>query len=81
MTQILTPLLDKIKTRKLKGRDASQLGMNFRMCWTCQTEKPIKGGKFPEQKGNGGSRPVERFRCADCTARLVAKREAEAQKT
>jgi predicted SprT family Zn-dependent metalloprotease len=72
VTQILTPFADRIRNKNQEGIDARRAGMHKRMCWTCQIEKPLKGGVFPGRVSNKTT-PVERFRCADCTARLVAK--------
>ena len=79
MTQILTPFRDKIKNKNRENRDAIRFGMQQRMCWTCQQEKPIKGGEFPNRVSMGATRD-ERFRCADCTQRLLDKRAAALEK-
>ena len=75
MTQILTPFQDKIRNKNWENRDAIRFGMQQRMCWTCQQEKPIKGGEFPD-KVSKASIQNERFRCAGCTQRLLDKRAA-----
>lgn len=77
MTRVFNPFLEKVAAENLQNRDAVKARMNMRMCWTCQQEKPIRGGAFPSQAGRRGARAVERFRCADCTQRLFDKKAAQ----
>jgi hypothetical protein len=78
MTQIFNPLLDQAAAKNLQDKDLRQSGLLKRMCWTCQQEKPMKGGVFPNFKGGKSVfKAVERFRCADCTERLIAKRKEQ----
>lgn len=78
MTQILTPLADRIRDKNQAGRDAKHHGMHKRMCWVCQKEKPIRGGTFPTRdKNQRGSVSTEQFRCEECSVRLAAKKAAK----
>lgn len=79
MTQIFNPLLDQAAAKNLQARTLRNSGLLKRMCWTCQQEKPIKGGVFPNKQGQEFKR-VERFRCADCTERLLAQRKEKESK-
>lgn len=76
MTQVFNPFLEKVAAKNLQNKTARQSGMHMRMCWTCQIEKPLKGGVFPGRVSNKTT-PVERFRCADCTQKLLDKRAAQ----
>lgn len=73
MTQIFNPLLDQVAAKNLQERALRQNGRLKRMCWTCQQEKPVRGGVFPNKQGRE-FKVVERFRCADCTERLNARK-------
>ena len=41
------------------------------MCWRCKQRKPRAGGEFPDGPGS------ERFRCADCKAKRLARQAAK----
>lgn len=79
MTQIFNPLLEQAAAKNLQNKDLRESGLLKRMCWTCQQEKPIKGGAFPNKQGRG-FKVIERFRCADCTERLLAQRKEKESK-
>lgn len=80
MTQILTPFQDALRSRRDIGRAAKDCHMSRRMCWTCQTEKPIKGGEFPGQGacGQRGQQRSQRFRCADCGLKRLLRLQEKA---
>jgi len=79
MTQIFNPLLDQAAAKNLQNKALRESGLLKRMCWTCRQEKPVRGGVFPNKQGRE-FKVVERFRCADCTERLIAKRKEKESK-
>lgn len=49
----------------------SWMSKRKRMCWKCQKDKPLSGGKLTKANGSKGRTPfstIDKFICGDCVA-------------